>query len=107
MSAGRRELDQRLPYDPERAKSLLAEGGYPNGFALPLFCLPWAEKACRDIAEQLARVGIAAQPDIRPANDVYAAEDDGTAAFWLGDMGNPVFDSAYAFHKIYHTGGWI
>ena len=32
------ERDQRLPYDPELSKKLLAEAGYPDGFELTLDC---------------------------------------------------------------------
>ncbi|MDB5857416.1 MAG: hypothetical protein JWQ76_1105 [Ramlibacter sp.] len=32
------ELEQRLPFDPALARSLLAEAGYPNGFEVTLDC---------------------------------------------------------------------
>ena len=57
------ELGERLPYDPEAAKALLAEAGYPKGFSVTLDCPnDWSrargEALCRFIAPQLAAVGI-------------------------------------------------
>nr|MBA2596583.1 hypothetical protein [Chloroflexia bacterium] len=50
------------PYDPEKAKSLLAEAGYPNGFETELDGPIGRYNADKEIAEtiagQLARVGV-------------------------------------------------
>jgi peptide/nickel transport system substrate-binding protein len=56
------DLNKRLPYDPEAAKKLLAEAGYPNGFEVGLNCpndrYVNDEDICKAVTAMLARVGI-------------------------------------------------
>ena len=54
--------DTRLPYDPEAAKKLLAEAGYPQGFGVTLDCpndrYVNDEAICQAVTAMLARVGV-------------------------------------------------
>ncbi|MGE0717916.1 MAG: ABC transporter substrate-binding protein [Alphaproteobacteria bacterium] len=58
-----KELNERYPFDPDGAKKLLADAGYPNGFPVTLDCpndrYVNDEAICQAIVPMITRIGIA------------------------------------------------
>ncbi len=63
-------MDVRLPFDPDGAKKLLAEAGFPNGFGFTLNCvsdgLVNEEEFCQAVAAMWTRVGLKVNLDLAP-----------------------------------------
>ena len=55
-------MDKRLPYDPDGAKKLLADAGYPSGFEVSMNCpndrYVNDSNICQAVAANLARIGV-------------------------------------------------
>jgi peptide/nickel transport system substrate-binding protein len=55
-------IDKRLPYDPQAAKKLLTEAGYPDGFEVGMNCpndrYVNDSNICQAVAANLARIGV-------------------------------------------------
>ena len=77
------ELDRRLPFDPARAKKLLAEAGYPNGFAVTLDCVnvAWRENECQAVAAMLTQVGIRTTLRSSPTNQFFPKLTQASGSF--------------------------
>jgi peptide/nickel transport system substrate-binding protein len=100
-----------LPFDPERAKKLLAEAGYPTGFEVTLNTYGGSimnvEQVSQVIMGYLGRVGIRAK--LRHFEDVgqYLANFRGSKldGMTLASWGyNSVFDADAIFYIHFHTG---
>ena len=69
MSFGFADDVKAYPYDPDRARALLAEAGYADGFDLPTSIVPGGTANSQDwyqqIAQDLARVGV--RVELRPS----------------------------------------
>ncbi|TYC54148.1 ABC transporter substrate-binding protein [Rhodobacterales bacterium] len=67
----------RHPYDPEAAKALLAEAGYPDGFSVGMDCpndrYVNDEAICQAVAAMLARIGIKVDLDAQPKAKYFAS----------------------------------
>ena len=99
------ELDKRLPHNPGRAKALLDEAGYPEGFGIRLDCpqTRWNGPAlCGAIAEQLGRIGIRVAVDLLLENEWSARIDNRRTDFYLMNEWAVSLDAAEILRE-YHS----
>jgi peptide/nickel transport system substrate-binding protein len=79
-------------YDPQAAKQLLAEAGYPNGFALTLDApndrYVNDEQLAQALAQMLARVGIQTKVETMPSSVYFAKARAGEFSFALLGWGS-------------------
>ena len=101
------ELDAYPAVDLEKAKALLAEAGYPDGFTITLDTpnnrYVNDEAISQAVVGMLGRIGIkvtlASRPVAQHSPLVVGKESD----FYLLGWGVPTFDSAYVFNDLVHT----
>lgn len=96
--------DVRLPLDRARARALLAEAGYPNGFSLPLDCpVGTYDEACQAIAAMLTQVGIRVRLNLMPNAQFTPYIRRGESSFYALSWGVPTFDASYTLRAIMAT----
>ena len=101
------ELEKRLPYDKERAKKLLAEAGYPNGFDVTLDCpnnrYVNDEKICQALAAMWAQIGLNVRVNAMPrANYFPKLEKTDTSLYMLG-WGGATTDAIFILQPVLST----
>lgn len=118
----REQDDVRYPYDPEQAKRLLGEAGYPNGFGVTLDCpndrYVNDEAICTAVVNMLARIGVRvtlnAQTRVRFFAEVNAPRYN-TSLYLLGwtpatsDAHNSLFSlagSRNGSRGVFNNGGY-
>lgn len=106
-----RTLDRFPAFDTGRAKALLSDAGYPNGFSIRLDCpregYARSEAICRSVVTQLAQVGINVELTVRPFADhlgLVQKEPPGTN-FYLFGLSVPSFDSEQILAGLFHSRG--
>lgn len=94
------------PYDIEKAKQLIADAGYPNGFTVKLKCTenPLYSKTAEVIQEQLRQVGINAEMEIMEKGafleDIYTKGDFEVAVWSIISM---IPDADYTVYSRFHS----
>jgi peptide/nickel transport system substrate-binding protein len=94
----------KYPYDPAKAKQLLAEAGYPNGFTTTLVSyLPPQINAA--IQGYLRAVGINLQIQQLQVGAAIQLAQQGKAPFWGGSWGSNSINDVSAFMPYFLDGG--
>jgi peptide/nickel transport system substrate-binding protein len=100
-------LDVVVPADTERAKALLAEAGYPQGFELPLNCpnnrYVNDEEICQALVSMWARIGVRAKLQTESFS-TYTPKIQGFGfQFFLYGWGVPTYDALYVLQSLVRT----
>jgi peptide/nickel transport system substrate-binding protein len=97
------------PYQPDNARKLLAEAGYPSGFSTSLVCPSGRYVAdaqtCQALGQMLARIGIKASVDTLPASVFFGRVQTGNnpVPLFLTAWSNVMGDGGYTLNNLFHT----
>jgi peptide/nickel transport system substrate-binding protein len=101
------DIDTPLKPDPEKARKLLADAGYPNGFEFTLACpnnrYVNDEEICQNVLAMWARVGIKAKLAAENMSTFIAkVQNFETSAYLLG-WGVATYDAQYSLQSLVRT----
>ena len=102
-----KDLDKVVKVDRERARKLLAEAGYKDGFEITLDCpnnrYIADEKICVATAGMLAQVGVKVKVNAMPRANYFPKIQNLDTSFYMLGWGVPTFDSQYAVQSLLRT----
>lgn len=108
LAGAPQDLNERLPHDPDGARRLLADAGYPEGFTVGIVCpndrYVNDERICQAVAAMLARVGVRLQVQSEPTA-VWSRRTANRdfSMFMLGHAGLPLADSYSTLNEVLRT----
>lgn len=108
LTGAPQDLNGRLPYDPDGARRLLADAGYPQGFGIGLTCpndrYVNDERICQAIASMWAKVGVraAVQSETTATWSRRTANFD-VSIFMLGHAALPLAEVYSTLADVIHS----
>lgn len=107
MNAYSTSLGDRLAYDPDAAKTLLAEAGYPDGFSFGLQCPNDRyindESICKAAASMMAKVGLNAQLSSMPVRNYWPELREDKFDMYLLGWSPGTFDAEHPIRFLAST----
>jgi peptide/nickel transport system substrate-binding protein len=100
------DTDKPVPFDRGKARKLLAEAGYPDGFEVTLDCgnIQPAADICQAVAVMATQVGIRVKPNIVPQSNYFPKIEKYDTSFYLLSWGGGVTsDALYTLQALLHT----
>ena len=101
------DIDVPTKADPERARKLLAEAGYPNGFEVPLNCpnnrYVNDEEICLAVVSMWSKVGVKARLQAESFSTFSPKLQAFEYPLFLYGWGVPTYDALYTLQSLAHT----
>jgi len=99
-------LDVIPPNDIKKARGLMADAGYSDGFAITLNCPNDRyindEAICQAAVGMFGKIGIKVNLDSKPKAQHFPLIKNKTTDFYMLGWGVPTFDSHYIFNFLVH-----
>ncbi len=103
------ELERRLPHDPARARALLAEAGYPQGFEVTLDCPNNRyindEEICLALAAMWAQVGVKVRVNAMPRAQYFPKLQKLDTSMYMLGWGGSITDAETTLTPIMRSRG--
>lgn len=104
---GSNESIPERTYDPAKAKALLAEAGYPEGFKIELYCtadrLPGDGAICQGLGQMLSQVGITVDVNAISKTVYFPAQARLEYSVFMNGWGTLTGEASYTLGSLAHS----